>query len=235
MRNIILMVVIIFYLNLSATIINIPDDYLTIQEGINAAVDGDTVLVQPGDYQEMINFNGKNIVVGSLFLTTADSLYIESTVIHYGTNYPYVVRFENNENNNAIITGFKIGLNSLSTKGILCNNSSPKIISNLIAAQGNYGIRCDSLSAPIISDNIIENSRRGIQISGNSSPHILNNNFFVSDNLPSWGIFIALGTPIVENNLIIGENNVCSYGIEIAWDSYNVSIIDNTISQVYSG
>ena len=33
---------------LFATTINIPSDYTTIQEGINASVDGDTVLVAQG-------------------------------------------------------------------------------------------------------------------------------------------------------------------------------------------
>ena len=147
MRKLILMgfILILLYVTVNATIINVPADQPTIQAGIDVAVDGDTVLVQPGDYLEMINFNGKNIVVGSLFLTTADSTFIESTVIHYGTNYPYVVRFENGENDNAIIIGFKLGQSSLNTKGILCNNSSPQIKFNLMAGHGNYGSRCDSL------------------------------------------------------------------------------------------
>ena len=57
-------------LSSSATIINIPADYPTIQQGIDASVDGDTVLVQPGTYVENINFNAHNIVLGSLFLGT---------------------------------------------------------------------------------------------------------------------------------------------------------------------
>ncbi|MDP7609451.1 MAG: S-layer protein, partial [Candidatus Marinimicrobia bacterium] len=36
----------------SATTINIPSDYTTIQEGLNASVDGDTVLVAQGTYPE---------------------------------------------------------------------------------------------------------------------------------------------------------------------------------------
>ena len=43
----------------SATI-NIPADYPTIQEGINASADGDTVFVVEGAYYENINFNDKN-------------------------------------------------------------------------------------------------------------------------------------------------------------------------------
>ncbi|MCP4632427.1 MAG: hypothetical protein GY855_05835, partial [candidate division Zixibacteria bacterium] len=34
----------------NARIIDIPDEYNTIQEGIDASNDGDTVLVQPGEY-----------------------------------------------------------------------------------------------------------------------------------------------------------------------------------------
>ena len=41
-----------------ATVINVPDDYSTIQEGIDASVNGDTVLVQPNTYYEIISLNG---------------------------------------------------------------------------------------------------------------------------------------------------------------------------------
>lgn len=71
----------ITFASIPATIINIPDDYPTIQAGIDASSDCDTVLVQPGTYVENIDFNGHNIVVGSLFLTIGDTSYISSTVI----------------------------------------------------------------------------------------------------------------------------------------------------------
>ena len=44
--------------------------YSSIQKAIDASSNSDTVLVSPGTYTENINFNGKNIVVGSLFMTT---------------------------------------------------------------------------------------------------------------------------------------------------------------------
>jgi hypothetical protein len=57
-------------------------DFTTIQAGINASVDSDTVLVYPGTYYENIIYNGKNITVASLELTTGDPSYIPLTVIN---------------------------------------------------------------------------------------------------------------------------------------------------------
>ena len=66
------------------TIINIPADYSTIQEGINVSENADTILVQPGLYYENLNFIDKNIVIGSVFMITGDSLYITITIIDGG-------------------------------------------------------------------------------------------------------------------------------------------------------
>ncbi|MCP4710637.1 MAG: hypothetical protein GY869_18590, partial [Planctomycetes bacterium] len=129
----------------------------TIQAGIDAAVDTDTVLVQPGTYIENINYNGKNIVLGSLFLTTQDTSYITQTVID-GNEGGSVVRFESGEDSTAILNGFTITRGE--GGGIYCTNSNPTLTNNIItdnhACYGG-GIRFEN-SNSILTNNKIENN-----------------------------------------------------------------------------
>ena len=81
--------------------------FATIQTAIDSSSDGDTVLVQAGTYVENINFNGKNIVVGSLYLTTQDTSYISSTIID-GNQSGSVVKFVSGEDTTAVLTGLTI-------------------------------------------------------------------------------------------------------------------------------
>jgi len=142
-----------------ATIIDIPGDYPTIQQGINASFDGDTVLVQPGTYIENINFNGHNIVLGSLFLTTRDTTYISATIID-GDSAGYVVKFDNSEDSTATITGFSIQNGYAGYGGgIYCHLSDVQICYNIIRENVVYiyggGIYCAE-SNPVIRNNIIQ-------------------------------------------------------------------------------
>jgi len=67
-------------LNEHISLINVPADFATIQGAIDMALDGDTILVQPGTYVENISYGG-GIVLGSMFLITQDTSYISSTII----------------------------------------------------------------------------------------------------------------------------------------------------------
>jgi len=99
-------------LSVSAQIIHIPANYLTIQEGINVATSGDTVLVDEGTYSENINFLGKAITVASQFIIDGDTNHINNTVIDGSQpNDPdmaSVVSFSTGEDTTSIICGFTI-------------------------------------------------------------------------------------------------------------------------------
>jgi uncharacterized protein (TIGR02145 family) len=136
---------------------NIPADYPNIQGGIDASSDGDTVLVQPGTYTENINYNGKNIVVGSLYLTTSDTSYISSTIID-GNESGSVVKFVGNESSSSNLIGFTIQ-----------NGLIPSWIEGGLGG----GIRISD-ATPIISHLIIKDNTayRGGGIYSNASARI---------------------------------------------------------------
>jgi len=131
-----------------ANIINVPADIDSIQGGIDMAVDGDTVLVQPGTYLENINFDGKKITVGSLFLTTYEKSYISKTIIN-GNRRGSVFTFNGGEDSTTVLSGFTItngaggaGCGGFCScfyygGGISCYESSPKLTNLLIT--GNSG------------------------------------------------------------------------------------------------
>src|SRR3989338_1530810 len=61
--------------------IRVPADYPRIQQAIDSARTGDTVLVAPGHYYENLRLRGRNIVLASEFLTTHDTSLIGRTIL----------------------------------------------------------------------------------------------------------------------------------------------------------
>ncbi|MBC8490275.1 MAG: right-handed parallel beta-helix repeat-containing protein [Bacteroidetes bacterium] len=172
-----------------ANVINIPADQPTIQEGINVAIDGDTVLVHPGIYVENINYFKKNITVASLFLTTQDTTYKSLTIID-GNQNGSVVTIANGEDSRAILNGFTIRYGSAAKGGgIYCYESSPSlenviIIDNSADYHGG-GFFCWRNSSPTLKNVIISGNRAGYHGGGifcwnNSNPTI--ENFIISGN-----------------------------------------------------
>lgn len=82
-------------------------DFTVIQDGIDASSNGDTVLVYPGTYFENIDYNGKNITIASLYLTTQIDSFVHTTIID-GNQNGSVVRAVNGEDETAMLCGFTI-------------------------------------------------------------------------------------------------------------------------------
>jgi parallel beta-helix repeat protein/predicted outer membrane repeat protein len=200
----------------NTTIINIPADYLTIQQGIDASTDGDTVLVQPGTYIENINFNGHNIVLGSLYLTTGDTSYISQTTID-GDSSGTVMTLISGENANAIISGLSIQNGyALNGGGIVCGNGSSPLIEN-----------------DRITHNYADDNGGGIYCFANSNPHVSGNlidsNYVASDEISHGGGGIAFfdSSPRIDSNLIQGNSAGSGGGILFLRSS--PQILDNFI------
>ena len=155
------LIVIMFTSFTLATRINVPADQPTIQDGIDAAIDGDTVLVQPGTYDEHISFNGNNIVVGSMFIMTGDPSYISNTVIDANGEWG-VVWFGSGNDSNTMLTGFTITNGDLLWGGgIFCSRGSSPTLKNLIVsgnrAEFGGGIYCSESNANLVNVTISDN------------------------------------------------------------------------------
>ena len=81
-------------------------DFTAIQPAINAAQDGDTIIVYSGTYYENIRFGGKNIVLRSVDPT--DINLVQQTVINGGGHWSPVVSFSGTEDESCQISGFTI-------------------------------------------------------------------------------------------------------------------------------
>jgi len=199
-------------------VINVPGNQPTIQAGINATENGDTVLVAPGTYYENIDFKGLNIVLASLYLTSGDDAYVSSTIID-GNMSGSVVTFDGREDSTASIIGFTIqnGFTVDYGGGIYCGeNSNPTISNNVITGNesenNGAGISC-RMSSPIIRDNTI-------------SYNYLNNIYWGAGG----GIYCYNSTCRMENNEIIGNFCYCGSAGISCWAS-EPAIVGNTVSQ----
>jgi len=208
---------------LSAQIIHVPGDYSTIQEGINATSDGDTVLVANGLYYENFNFSGKAIMVASNFIVSSDTNDINNTIINGSQpdnpDYGSVVTFINNEDTTSVLCGFTItegtGMldpihNARIGGGIVCYYSSAKIIHNKITgnevnSETAWGAGIASIKETGTNWTIVENNI----ISSNQS--IANSTSATGGGLEVWGN-ARICNNVIEYNECHCVNGIASGG-----------------------
>ncbi len=211
----------------AAKTIHVPADQPTIQAGINAAVNGDTVLVAAGTYTENINFNGKAITVTSASGANA-------TIIDGGQTAA-TVTFATNEARTSILSGFTIRNGYYYYgNGVTYSYASPSILSNIITSNSSpgcyYGGALGGFGGnPLIQGNIITGNgcqnesaiysqSGGMQVIGNA----------ISGN--GGGIYLNYATsPVTIQGNTITENN--GYGVNFSVnDNTGLTVIQNVIA-----
>ena len=196
----------------SATVITVPGDQPTIQQGLDAAQEGDTVLVAPGTYYEVIFWPATN---GIKLLSAAGA---ESTTID-ATNDSSVIHFPGlgGIDTTTVLRGFRItnGGNVSYGGGIYMTQSSP-IIEQCVVDSNNAGggICCNNASNPIIRFcTISQNSGGGIAFNNSSAGLVDSCTISGNSAGAGGGIFCrSYSNPTVRNCTISGNSAEGDWG-----------------------
>ncbi len=194
------------------------DPFCTIQQGIDAAHDGDRVLVAPGSYLERIDFLGKAIAV--VASEGPSRTAIEREYPFHGT---LGAVFQNGEGPDSVLDGFTIARHADFYGGaVQCTGSSPTIVRNVIRDNLSHGILCeDSPDVRILSNVISDNSLYGPSLTGTGvlardstlriAGNVILDNYLDSNTGFGAGVYLEDCTAAVENNLI-AENRAVYLG-----------------------
>jgi len=215
-----------------ATIIHVPAGQTTIQAGINASVNGDTVLVAPGTYFEHINFYGKAILVKS-------EVGSESTFVEKVRDGVAIITFRSWEDTTSVLDGFCIQ-NAINADGVECMFSSPKIINNIIKNNSKVGdgggLICVAVNGAIIQGNrFIGNTASekggGLYVNGEA---LVKKNLFKNNYAGDGGGAISV---VNGSNTIVTENLIVQNGTDDDWGGVvyqeggsSVQFTNNTVS-----
>jgi len=189
------------------------ESYDSINAAINAANYGDTIVVNPGTYNETITMKSGVKIYGA---------GAEVTVIKGDGSGPVVMASGAEITSDAVIAGFTItGGNADYGGGVYIKNASPTVENNIITSNlASYfggGIYVDS-GSPTIRNNVIAGNSAGVFGGGmyvaGGSPAIINNT--IVGNLATifgGGLFNLRGTLAISNNIIAINTAFSSGGI----------------------
>ena len=200
---------------------SISKPYTKIQIAINAADDGDTIKVLPGEYFEDLS------VDKSVSLRTDD---VDSTIVVSNSKKAYMVDIKTSD---VSLEGFTFidNTNTSHRKAVIHLSSSAKnvVISNNVIpySLNSIGILIDDTESAVIKNNTI-NSTWGVQIDHSSGNSIVGNN--ITNCTSHAGIRV-----ISSNGNYIEKNNIekCEKGINIV-DSMDNTVKSNFINENYN-
>jgi len=220
------------------TVCQLGCDFVSIQAAIDAANDGDAILVGPGTYYEHIDFLRKHI-------SPMSTDGAEFTVID-GTHTDTVVRIEAQTGGSPLLEGFTItngrgthdggGVDAKRTAAVIRRN----IIRNNLACYG-AGIRT-YFSPVIIEDNLIRdnydggctgNDGGGIHIGGTTIPavSIAGNRVLENESYNGGGIGVttAEGTTVWNNEVGLNIARSAGGGIYFGGNFDRVYAVQNVV------
>lgn len=192
-----------------AMTINVPQDFPTIQDALNFAIDGDIIQVSPGIY------SGGFTIKVAVSLIGLDKV---GTIID-GNQANHTIRVSAN---NAHISGFTI---RNADKGIYIRRSAGTVVENNILTNCNSSIYVSyGSSGTVVRNNIMAgNLQDGLRMYNATGNTIIGNRVYSNPDGISLGSYTSLNT--IANNIVTGNQ----YGIRI-YNSTANTIENNTLS-----
>lgn len=164
--------------------LRVPGDHPTVQAALDAARDGDTVLVEPGVYPVSLKVARKSVTLASRFATSRDPKDAEATVLDGGGSGKKdggtILRIDKTAEVRVVGFTFRHGAFGVTCHGkvqalhnrflkngdaLSFESGSGIVRSNLFEDNHDDGIDMDGSSEALIEDNVIRNNRDdGIEV-----------------------------------------------------------------------
>jgi len=230
-----------FFNMAKGTTIIVPDGYPTIQEAINNAASGDTILVRSGVYYERITINKTVALIGENKESTIIDGNASGTVVEVTKDFVSISEFTIQNSGDYPSNLIKL------------NSNGNNITNNVLRNSGDRGIEVNFVNNTV-ADNQITNTFYGILLMHSSGNNILRNNvsfstngimlyegctdnFVYANNISNnnRGIYIgpvpAGGSSQISYYNTVSDNNVFNNdnGIMVGGASFNTILINNTI------
>jgi parallel beta-helix repeat protein len=193
------------------SVIYVPDDYETIQDAVDHADSGDTIIVRDGTYRENVDVDKGHLTIQSE--NGSDYTIVAAANSYYGV---YVTE------DYVTISGFTVvGATEWLSSGIHLENACNCGISNNIVLNNNLGIFLnESNNNTMTNNNASDNDRHGIRL------YLSSNNYITNNTASNNRVGIRLGHS--SNNYIYYNNaSYNDYGIELSYSSNNNKIYLN--------